>query len=125
MSVDDESEFDREDEHEHREDCGHSEHDHKRIDRVHKNFEKFLAENAGDLLNPEQLQKIQKKVDKLLKSNSLTSTLTSLKAFQVGYQFGVMTQTQLGPQSAQVYAGLTKLVSDREAKVKKVVDEQK
>lgn len=118
--TDEESEWDAEDE-----ELEHNGHKHTReeiekIQRIQKNFRQFLIDNADDMFDPELMQKLQKRVEKSLSRQQLTPTLTNLKAFMQGYEFGVMTQMNLGDESARVFAGLNKIVSDRQKKVGKV-----
>lgn len=120
--TDEESEWDAEDDDELVEHHGHkhTKDEIEKIQRIQKNFRQFLIDNADDMLDPKLMEKIQGRVEKALSRQKLTPTLTNLKAFLQGYEFGVMTQMNLGDESARVFAGINKIVADREKKIKKV-----
>lgn len=118
MAKDEEehSEFDDEDEHEHTADCGHSEEQHARMERVQKNFEKFLADSAADLMEPDMYEKLQKKVEKNFRKIECTMSYQNLKIFREGFEFGFMTQMQVPNELPKILAAVQKMVQDREKK---------
>lgn len=111
------SEFDdEEDEHEHSEGCGHTPDQHARMKRVQKNFEKFLADSAADMMEPGHFDKLQKKVEKSLRGIGCSMSLTNLKVMIEGFKFGMMTHMQVPNDLPSILAALQKMVSDREKK---------
>lgn len=113
MEHNEESEFDKEDEHEHTEDCGHTEEQHARMNRVQKNLQKFMAENAMDMMDEKTFQKIEKRVRGHFHDAGATFTLTSLKLYLEGFQFGMMSQLNVPNATGSMLAAITKMVADK------------
>lgn len=121
MAHEEESEFDREDDHEHSSDCGHTPEQHKklqgRVDRLQKNFKKFLADNADDMLEPGMYEKLVTKLEKRLRMQGLNpSSLSTIKAFREGFEFGIITHMNVGSEAGRIFAGINKMVMDKEKK---------
>lgn len=127
QNEDEESEFDRDDNHD-TSDCGHTDEEHAemerkmkgRAERLQTNFKKFLAENAEDMMEEGQYDKLKTKVEKRLRRAGISPSLTSLKIFREGFEFGMMTFMQLGGEGAKVFAGINKIVADKENKIPKM-----
>lgn len=93
---------------------------HARMNRVDKKFKAFLEDIADDVMEPELLEKIEKKVRKRMNALGVPVTLTTLKAFSDGFEFGMTSTMKLEGNVAQLFIGLKKVVKDREAKKPKV-----
>lgn len=120
MEHNEESEFDKDDEHEHTAECGHTPEEHARMERLQKNFRKFLADNADDMLDPETYIKLKNKIEKRLKQAGITPSLTTLKVFREGYEFGLISHINMHNEVGRIFSGINKMVTEREPKKPKV-----
>lgn len=119
-----ESEFDREDAHEHTPACGHTSEEHEKqkekIERVSANFKKFLAENAGDLMDDEVYQKLKTKIHKRLQKQGLSTSVSALKVFREGFEFAMMCHINVEGEIPPIFAGINKMVMERESATPKI-----
>ncbi len=116
-----ESIYDREEEHEHTNECGHTDADHQRMNRLGKNLKQFLADNAADMIDEETFQKMVKKVTNSLKEANASASFTSLKIYREGFMLGMMAGAQVGPMSSTILAGIGRMIKEKEPK-KAVID---
>lgn len=123
MNNEEESEFDKDDE---GEDCGHTSEEHAKLngraDRLLENMKKFLAENAQDMLEDGQYDKLVKKIEKRLRTQDINPSLNNLKTFREGFEFGMVIHVNVGSQVVPVFAGISKMITDMEKKSKPVID---
>ncbi len=127
MENNEDSIWDKDDENEdgeHSNNCGHTDAEHAEMKkqalekraRLQKNFKKFLADNAEDMLDDGMFEKIQKSVAKHLRDANASASYTSLKIFHEGFVFGMMTQLNVGSESSRVMAGINRMIKDKEPK---------
>lgn len=112
----DHEEFDKEDEHEHTEECGHTPADHERMERLNTNMKKFLAENAEDMLETGMYEKLKNKIEKRLRAAGINPSLTTLKIFREGFEFGMFASQNVSNHVGPILAGINKMVLDKEKK---------
>lgn len=101
--------------HDHDGDCGHDDETHKRMS---KKFEAFMEDVADDLFSEKDLANLYSIITSCLRSNNIPTSLSYLKAFNEGFQFGQYASQNHGSDSIQMIAGMKRIAKLKQEEIK-------
>jgi len=107
-------------EHEHDENCGHDEETHR---RMKKRFETFMEDVAEDLFTEKDLANLYMIIRSNLKEAGAGSSLSYLKAFSSGFEFGQYAANNHGPDSIQLIAGMKRIARLKQEDIKNLAEQ--
>jgi len=103
--------------HNHDDNCGHDEEQHKRMS---KKFQAFMEDVADDLFTEKDLANLYMIIKSNLRESNVGTTLPYLKAFNSGFEFGMYASQNHGPDSIQLIAGMKRIAKLKENDIKKL-----
>lgn len=92
----------------------------EKMKRIRDKFSKFLADVADDMLTTSQIELIARNIEKKLRTAGISPSLSAFKAFSEGFDFGVISHLQLEEGVGQVFAGIRRVIRDKEGKKPKM-----